>query len=436
MPFLANTADANHGLKLLIVLRWLALAGQVGLCLFAQYYLGIPLPWAVLIPCMAITALTNLGADICRRKGACNERIACGILLPLDTLILTVMLYWTGGAHNPFATFYLLHIAIATILLSHRAAWGMVLAAGICYALLFLSPHALGAPAQQQCCDGLTLHHPCGSLDFHLQGMLLSMILVGISIVFFSGQLKAKLAKKEAELKQAQLNAARNERFAALATLSAGVAHELATPLGTIAIISEDLEEQAGSGCLSKGCLNDARLIRSEVQRCCDVIEKLRQQTTNGIEEPLQSLEVARIPEQLKAHLKPDHLQRLVFKNLCSVQTIQVPETALLQSLAVLIKNACQSSDTAKPVQLTVNQTRDSLVFTVKDHGKGMPPEIIDRLGEPFFTTKEPGRGMGLGLFLVRMFVERSHGKLSINSTPAQGTTIELTLPLHESTVH
>lgn len=422
-----HISDINPGLRLLVTLRTVALLGQIGLCLFSGYYLAMLLPWEILIPCMAVTAVTNIAAGFCRNKNFCDEKIICAALLFLDTLILTVMLYWTGGAHNPFATFYLLHIAIATILLPDRTAWGMVLLAGGCYALLFLSPHTL---------TSLSAHEFCGSLDFHVQGMLLSMILVGIGIVFFSGQLKAKLARKEAELKQAQLDATRNERFAALATLSAGVAHELATPLGTIAIVSEDLEEQAGRGCLSNGCLNDARLIRAEVQRCCDVIEKLRQQTTDGLGDPIQALRITDIPERLTAYLKPDHLRRLAFSTQCADTVIQVPKTALLQSLAVLIKNGCQSGTGAEPVRLSVSQSSGEMKFCVEDHGEGMPPETVARLGEPFFTTKEPGQGMGLGLFLVRMFVERIHGKLNIKSATGKGTTIELILPLHESTVH
>lgn len=422
-----EAAANNPGLKQLITLRWLALAGQIGLCLFARYYLDMLLPWGVLIPCMVATAATNIVASFCKGKNFRQDKILCGILLFMDTTILTLMLFWTGGAHNPFATFYLLHVAIASILLSHRTAWAMVFFASVCYALLFLSPHTLTT---------LSAHEFCGSLDFHLQGMLLSMILVGMGIVFFSGQLKTKLARKEAELKLAQLNAARNERFASLATLAAGVAHELATPLGTIAIISEDMAEQAGSSCHSKDCLSDANLIRSEVQRCCEVIEKLRRQTTADSGDPIQNLHIADIPELLKPYLKPEHLQRLRFENHCSAPTVCVPQTALLQSLGVLVKNACQSDGSSQPVSLRVKEQSGDLLFIIEDHGGGMPPETLARLGEPFFTTKEPGRGMGLGLFLVRMFVERVNGSLDIDSAPGTGTTIVLTIPAHEDTAH
>lgn len=418
------SSDSSAGLSLLIRLRWLALAGQIGLCLFASLVLEMALPWAMLLFCMAITALTNSAASLRCTQAFLTEQKRCGVLLVLDTLTLTAMLYWTGGAHNPFATFYLLHIAIATIILSYRAAWALVFLSGLCYALLFASPYTL---------ESLSTHAFCGSFDFHLQGMLLSMILVGMGIVFFSGQLKITLAKKEAQLQKAQLEAARNERFASLATLAAGVAHELATPLGTIAIASEDLEEQAASGRFSEGCHRDAALIRSEVQRCCEVIEKLREQTHDGVGEPLQPLALSKLPSLLEAHLKPEHWQRLQITALTTTKAVHAPQTALLQSLAVLIKNACQASAVDAPVLLKISEQTEVVHFAIIDSGAGIPAETICRLGEPFFTTKEPGQGMGLGLFLVRMFVERIRGSLSIDSAPGKGTTITLTAPAHES---
>ncbi|MBC2595228.1 HAMP domain-containing histidine kinase [Ruficoccus amylovorans] len=427
MPFSAaseSPVDKNPGLSLLINLRWLALGGQVGLCIFSQLALGMLLPWRVLLPCMGVTALTNAAAVLLKKRGIARGQSLCAGLLTLDTLTLTVMLYWTGGSHNPFAIFYLLHIAIATILLSYSMAWASVLLCAGCYALLFRSPHII---------PSLSGHEFCGSMDFHLHGMLLSLVLVGMGIVFFVGRLRIMLARREAQLKEAHMRSVRNERFAALATLAAGVAHELATPLGTIALVSEDLAQQAGDGCRSTGCMKDAALIGSEVERCRVVLEKLRLQTTEGAGDPFLELAIGEIPSLLTPYLKPEHLRQLHFKNQCLSRSVRLPQTALLQSLAVLVKNACQADINHKGVLLIVSEAEGKIRFMVEDEGRGMPADVVERLGEPFFTTKAPGEGMGLGLFLVRMFVERINGDLQVDSTVGRGTRVTLVIPRHES---
>src|SRR5690606_22258872 len=108
---------------------------------------------------------------------------------------------------------------------------------------------------------------------------------------------------------------------------------------------------------------------------------------------------------------------------------VRIPEVPLLQSLAILVKNACEASEPGLPIFVKAETSVNRLCLTVSDRGSGMAPEVVARLGEPFFTTKEPGFGMGLGLFVVRTFVERMRGKLEIDSEPGRGTTIRLVFP-------
>ncbi|HRJ71127.1 MAG TPA: ATP-binding protein [Terrimicrobiaceae bacterium] len=407
------------GLRWLIRLRWLALAGQGVLFLVGAAALRIDFPLGIVIPCLAITAASNLLVSV--RGDRFPETAACALLLLLDTLTLTVLLYWLGGAHNPFTAFYVLHITIAALLLPALWTW---LGVGICamgYGLLFASPHPIESAAGISC---------CGSFDFHLQGMLLAMVLVGMCIAFFVGQLKAALARREAELHEARVRAVQNEKFAGLATLAAGVAHELATPLSTIAVISSDLGERACSQCRHSGCLTDAELIRSEVERCRSILEKLGESTTDNIGENAQAVALGSLPGRLRGFLSEQNFQRLAVDVPSPGIELFVPITTLLQSLAVLVKNACDADESGRPVRLTLTASRGRVTARVEDQGAGMTPEVSARAGEPFFTTKEPGRGMGLGLFLVRMFAERMKGSLVIHSVPSRGSTVCLEFPV------
>jgi two-component system sensor histidine kinase RegB len=422
-------ADFDHatdhqprlGLLWLVRLRWIALAGQLLVCALAWRVLHIALPLAVLAAGMGWMLASNLVLGLCRRwRVQLPELQVCATLIFLDTLIMTAMFYWAGGAHNPFTALYLMHITLAAILLPPWLAWSALAWCAACYGLLFRSPHMLQSSAGGTCCV---------SFDFHLQGMWLGMLLTGGFIALFVSRLSADSAKRDRELAQARQLSERNKHFASLATLAAGVAHELATPLSTIAVVSSDFERQVCRICQDGDYQADARLIRAEVERCREILEKLRDRTTQGVGEPFIPVPLAELPSLLAPYLQAAHLARLECRVETGRSSLLAPQTALLQSLAVLVKNACEADADGGKVALRVNREQDVVKFMVSDRGAGMDAETAERACEPFFTTKSPGEGMGLGLFLVKTFVERVHGRMEIESVQGEGTTVCLAIP-------
>ena len=111
--------------------------------------------------------------------------------------------------------------------------------------------------------------------------------------------------------------------------------------------------------------------------------------------------------------------------------SITVPEQATLRSMAALVQNALDASEPDRPVRLYASQSGIYVRISVEDQGCGMPEAVLRRIGEPFFTTKEPGKGMGLGTFLVRTFAERVGGRVSFESVAGRGTTVVLELPVN-----
>lgn len=402
----------------LLRLRWLSIAGQIAICVIFATLFHLVLPVGFLAACIAFTTASNLIASRFRKRLLPNATAVCFLLILLDTIILTAMLYHTGGAHNPFSALYLLHVTLAAILLPSWAPWFFLALSGFGFWILFHSPHALTRATIGTCCNDMSTH---------LQGMLLSMVIAGAGIAYFVNRLSASLIRQRAELDNIRALSARQEHFAALATLSAGLAHELATPLGTIAVVSADMEKTVGESPGDAHQLDDICLIRSEVARCREILDRVGHEALRT-ESDLQSLtHLERLPERLRPYLKETFFNRIRFD--LSPGLVRIPEVPLLQSLAILVKNACEASDPEEPVTLTAKASADDIRFTVADRGSGMSPEIVARLGEPFFTTKEPGFGMGLGLFVVRTFIERMRGKLEIDSKPGHGTTIRLIFP-------
>lgn len=411
-----------QGLPWLLRMRWLAVIGQFTTCLVVDLVLGFDLPWSVLAGFLLVTVATNLVARFAPEMFPRDSDLACAGLLVQDTLVLSGMIWWTGGIRNPFTGFYLLHVVIASVLLPRGWVGGVLAFAGGCLGVQFLSPHGLRSPRAL----------PWLPNDLSPLGVVVGLVLAGASIAFFVGRLRATLETRDAQLESARARTERHERFAAVATLAAGVAHELATPLSTIAVVSSDLDTLARGHCGNGECIADARLIRSEVERCRKILEGLGERATSGIGDPSTVVELATVPERIAPFLNADHWKRIRFVGFENAGQVVLPEPALLQSLAALVKNGCEASNPRDVILLSIEAGPDEAVFEVRDSGAGMAPEIVAKAGEPFFTTKGPGRGMGLGLFLVRTFVERVEGMLEIDSRPSEGTTFRIRIPRRE----
>jgi len=412
------------GLQWLLRLRWIAVIGQIIVCVVCMAFLGVDLPVVVLAGCIGLTALSNFlfwtnHAVVERRSGFWTP-----VIIFSDILILTVMLFFAGGAHNPFTMIYLLHITLAVVLLPGPIAWLAVLFCGLCFATLFASDHKLTRDTGETCCT---------DMSSHLQGMFVGMLAAGAGLTYFVSQLNSSLTSHRRALEIARHFSEQHERFASLATLAAGVAHELATPLSTIAVVSKDLEQLSCGAPPGETCRSDARLILQEVERCKTVLEKLGERSATNASEECMVFRIGEISALLAGYLPERIAKRLEMQIVQGEEEVGLPLPRVLQCLAILVKNAAEASAPEDNVVLTVSTNPGMIRFGVRDKGCGMSDEIIERLGEPFFTTKETGTGMGLGLFLVRTFVEQRKGNFSVESSPGTGTLVEILMPLQKS---
>jgi two-component system sensor histidine kinase RegB len=247
-------------------------------------------------------------------------------------------------------------------------------------------------------------------------------------IVYFVQHVTRALAARERELEGARIRTARHEKLASLATLSAGAAHQLATPLSTIAVVARELEHQLVRQKDETETLDDVRLIRDQVQRCRDILIQMAADAGESTGEPIVAVAVDEVLRLALTGL--DEATPIALENLAGGRTIVAPVRSVAQALRAVVRNAVDASDRGHPVRLRVTVDSRQWCFEVSDRGAGMAPEVLQRAGEPFFTTKGPDRGMGLGLFLARTVFERLGGDVDLTSRPAFGTTASLHLPL------
>lgn len=414
-----DRADIN--LSWLLKLRWGAVLGQLALILAVHLVVPVSLPLAPLFLIIATTVVTNLLATVWARTRSVSAEALTIALMALDVLLLTSLLHLSGGPSNPFSTLYLVNIALAAILLPARWTWFLVGLSSLGFGALFFWYRPLPVLLPQASAPPFPLQ---------LEGAWMSFAITALFIVYFATRVSSALEQRERELRVAREVAARTERLASLATLAAGAAHELSTPLSTIAVVAKELERQLERTQAAVASIEDARLIREQVQRCRRILDQMSADAGASAGE---AFERVLVPSFIEAALEEGPILgtpvRVEVQGAARAATIRVPPHALAQALRSVLKNALDAGEPGSEITLRAALDGAECRFEVEDHGAGMTPEVAARAGEPFFTTKEPGRGMGLGLFLTRTVLEGLGGRLEIHSEPRQGTRVSLILP-------
>jgi two-component system sensor histidine kinase RegB len=407
--------DAHIGLLWLIRLRWGAVACQLVALGVARSLFAMDVRTPLLLSLVGATAITNILLDVLRRAGrASGERWVAAVLM-FDSLLLTALLMASGGPTNPFSVIYLVHVTLAAVLLPMRWTWFLVGLSAGGFALLFAVSHGEAHA-----------HDRYGS---HLQGMWIAYTLAAVLIAYFVGRLSFALRAREQELTQLREEAMRHQRLASLTTLAAGAAHELNTPLSTVAVVAREIERKCDLPATAESLKEDAKLIRRELERCRAILEQMSAGAGSPLGEPRTEISTSDLTGMLMTQLGPD-ASRLAIEEHGAPGCVSVTPNALTRALANLIDNAMDASGPDTQVRLRIERGADRVAFVVSDHGTGMSEEVLAHAMEPFFTTKETGRGLGLGLFLVKSFADGVGGSFAIESKLGAGTSATLEIPL------
>lgn len=430
------------GLRWVLWLRWSALAGQALAMAVVHFGLGISLPLGWLAAILGIATSTNVLALSAARRAQPREGWLVTLMV-VDVLALTATLYLTGGPSNPFSFLYLVPIALATLVLRPAWTWMLVLLSLAGSAFLFVAHRPLRE---------LEMHE--AHMKTHLRGMWVAFGVAAAFIVYFLVRVRRALAARDEALAQSRAAIDRQHRLGSLATLAAGAAHELATPLGTIAVVARELVHRLGA--LELRETEDAQLIRSEVERCRSILLQMSYSTkwndhgaggTAGVPEPsLSWVSLGALVTSAR-----DSMQDPARLSVVGETTGYEVDEAFCQALASALRNSEDASEEGQPIGLVVGDPVEaaghlalaggaererarvrpsSLRLVIEDEGCGMSASALARVGEPFFTTKPPGEGMGLGLFLARAVVERLGGSLSVESEEGRGTKVRFEVPV------
>lgn len=442
---LFSNGQGRNRLRLhtLIVLRWMAIAGQLAAITVGYFYLDLRLPLGLCYLVVGLSVIANLVSSFVFPKNRRLSDIEAMLVLLFDLAQLAFLLYLAGGTTNPFALLIIAPVIISasalqsqtTVLLGLMAIWMISLTA------VFNIPLHFG--------DGTILSIP-RLLEF---GFWLSIVIGILFIGLYSHRVATEIQSMSDALLATQMALAREQRLTALGGVVAAAAHELGTPLATIKLASAELMDELGD---YPELREDAQLIRDQADRCRDILRSMGRAGKNDLH-----MMRAPVAEVLREAADP-HMERgkdVVFSlhplagSALATETTPQPilqrKPEVIHGLRNLIQNAVDFAKTT--VWVDAEWGAKTLTIRVVDDGDGYPPHILGRIGDPFVTRRHPPRpseqrpeyeGMGLGLFIAKTLLERSGAEISFaNATDPQtpgpraarcGAIIEVVWPLAE----
>jgi two-component system sensor histidine kinase RegB len=402
--------DAGILLRTLATLRWIAVAGQSVAIVVAESVLALPLGYGPLLIGVAALLAFNAYATRVAWTGDAIGRGTVLVHVALDILQLTWQLYWSGGSANPFVSLYLLPIALVGFSLPSRQVLAVAGLAVAGYSFLMAAHRPLPN----------WLHHHATLFDLHLIGMWVNFLISAGVITIAAIRLSAVLGRQRRALAQARESALRSEGVIAVATQAAATAHALNTPLGSMAIVAGELARELPA---DAPLADDVRLLRDQIEVCREAVRRLVAESSPDARgpEPLADI-VTRAVERL-ALIAPESAVDCTIDPAVARLPLSDP-IAIEHLLMNVLGNAVEASGVAARhwAGLDARGDGETLCIVVRDRGTGVIEDPA-----PFTSTK-PG-GLGLGVLLSRMLVERRGGSLSLGRD-ADGGRVEIKLPV------
>jgi len=400
-------------------IRWSAIIALLIIFCGADYLLGLDLSWLVIVGALSLSALSNVILMLSACSNPRESSAVPGVALLIDVLVLSTLLYISGGYSNPFSMMFLVYVTLASFFLSSGWAWGIFSISLVAFSTLFF----LHIPAHQF--GGHSHHGVSGGLSLHLQGMLLAFAVIGFITAWFVTRMSRELSAQSEQIADLRESQIEKDKLLALATLTAGAAHELATPIATLSLIGEDLGEAFAT---DPRWQEDMGVLRAELNRCGEILNRMRGASPDLRGELPTDFSIAAVVERLRSEF-PDGGVVTFECPTGESDTIRSFREGLVSALHALLRNAVQACASAGHVVCKAIVDEASVSFEVLDSGSGMSEEVRRRAGEPFFTSKEPGEGMGLGLYVTKLFALRVGGELRISSEVGRGSCVSLRIP-------
>jgi two-component system sensor histidine kinase RegB len=415
----AQHLQRNVRLDTLVRLRWLTVIGQTTAVLFVHFGLEYTLPIWACLAVIALSAWLNIALRVRFRLTQRLEPDRAAWLLAFDIAELAVLLFLTGGLQNPFSFLFLGPVLISATALPPRLTVMLGAFAVLCATALVFVHYPLPWDAE----DPLELP------PIYMMGVWLSILLAIGFIGVYAWQITEEARQLAEALAATELVLAREQHLSQLDGLAAAAAHELGTPLSTITVIAKELERAISADSRHS---DDVRLLREQAQRCRDILAKITELSSSG--EPFDRMNLSALIEEVVApHRNFGIAIEVVLPSERALEPVGARNPAIMYGLGNIVENAV---DFARGrAEVTAVWTEDEVFITIRDDGPGFAAEILDRLGEPYVTTRRhrpkvetTETGLGLGFFIAKTLLERSGATLTFANArnPEKGAQVTM----------
>ncbi len=418
-------------LRTLVRLRWLAVIGQSIAVLAVNFILKFEVPLGACLALIAVSAWLNVFLALRWRGGQRLTSQAAGLLLGYDVLQLAGLLYLTGGLENPFAFLFLVPVTVSATSLPFTWTWALAGLAFICSTLLAFFHMPLPWSASK------IFHLP----PTYVAGMWAALVCGTVFSSIYARRIAEEARIMSAALSATELVLAREQRLSALDGLAAAAAHELGTPLATIALVAKELKRELPE---NSAHAEDIDLLISQAARCREILMRLAvpEELSDDV---YQQVSLHAMIEDLVGPLRGSEVQISIdvaagADKKSGNEPIFRRNPAITYGLGNLLENAFDFAQTA--VAVKARWSSSQIILTVSDDGPGFDQSIFDQLGDPFVTTRpgygadeprEAGQheGMGLGLFIAKTLLERSGASVTLanQKAPLAGAMVTVIWP-------
>ncbi len=408
---------SRRNLLILAQLRWLAVCGQVVTLVVVNDILGIELPLVPMAGVILFLIALNVVAMLRHQQATVVTHGELLLALLLDVAALTIQLYLSGGASNPFISLFLLQVILAAVLLETWSVWLVVVVSTAGFVWLTT--------------DYMPIPIPSGGrhdlFDLHIQGMFICFLLAACLLVIFVGMIQRNLKARDVHLADLRQRALEEDHVVRMGLLASGAAHELGTPLAILSVILGDWRHlPAFSDDPDLG--RELAEMQAQVDRCKAIVSDVLLNAGEARGEGAYRTTLARFLDETVGEWRGSRSPpALDYTCVIAEDVAIISDTALKQVIFNILDNALEASPGW--VGIAAGRRDKAMVITVTDAGPGFKPEILTDFGKPYRSSK--GRvGSGVGLFLVVNLIRKLGGSVEARNGMDGGASVTLTLPL------
>ncbi len=397
-------------LQLIFMLRAAAIVIQCALILFVNLVLNYQLPWLPLLFVISAEILFTGASFYYFRKNHSPDKSAIFVQILADVLFLSFLLFFSGGATNAFVSLLLIPIAIAAVTLERVLILVVALVAIASYSVLLWQ---------------LPMSVMHGNMEGHFIGMWINFLFSTTVVALVVGKMSRSINQRELAIAKYREELLKQEQVISLGVASAQVTHQIATPLATIQLLTEELQEESDNEAL--------QVISKELARCKNSIESFRKMTFDIKDQTISLVDCCDIIGQIKDHIALNHPDIIVQdrSSYCLSNENKVAikaDASLLPALLNLVNNAVRATRVNNSNQIALNNCieNDMWQLEIRDYGNGFTLSKLSELGVKPVDSKQ---GFGMAVFLSYATLERLGGTLKLTNHQDGGALVTVSLP-------